>query len=125
MCTLWMRRFLPGVLAVLVVTGCSLQQKKYRVTPSEPTRTIVVRQNQALNWSVVSSYYASNEVVLSYPLCPRQHLIGKPAVKVGAQSVAITLWANTKTCANPATQSITVQLPGLLGHRALTNPGLY
>ena len=119
------KRLALGALTVLLVAGCSLHQTKYRTSPPDPTQTIVVHQNQALNWSVISSYYASNQVVLSYPLCPRQHLIGKPVIKATAQGVAITLWANPKTCANPTTRSLTVRLPEDLGHRPLTNPGLY
>lgn len=121
-----MRLITAAVVALgLATAGCSLQQQRTLPSPPASTSTTIIRQNQALNWSVVSSYYASNQVVLSYPLCPRQHLIGRPEVKASAEGVAITLWANPRTCASPSTQQITIHLPGDLGHRALTNPGLY
>ncbi|HWU33121.1 MAG TPA: hypothetical protein VN108_09615 [Marmoricola sp.] len=119
-----MRKLVAWIALALILSGCSLQQTRVRPSPSEPTRTIIVHQHQALDWSVVSSFYASNQVVLNYRLCPKQHLIGRPVVEATSQGVAITLWANPKTCAAPVTRSITVQLRQNLGHRPLTNPAL-
>lgn len=121
-----MKRFAwgPPALLVMMASGCSLHQVKYRTLPSEPPTTIHVQRLQALDWSVVNSYYLWSEVTLSYPLCRGQHLIGKPAVDATAQTVSITLWANPKTCANPAMHPIVVQLGQNLGHRPLSNPDL-
>lgn len=109
---------------MLLATGCSLQQKKELPSPPAPTKTIIIRQNQALDWSVEQTYYLSNDVTLSYPLCPRQHLIGKPVVALTADNVAVTLWANPMACANPGTRTIVVHLDQPLGHRPLVNPDL-
>ena len=120
-------RFAPVVAggALLILTGCSLQQTKVIEVPNPSgTKTIIVRANQALNWNVTWSYYAADNVRLNYPLCPRQHLVGEPRVKQSAQNVSITLWATQASCANPATKSITVQLGKPLGNRPLTNPSL-
>lgn len=117
------RLALVVVLAALVMTGCSLRQNKV-ITITEPTQTNVINRGQPLDWSVVSSYYASSQVELSYPLCPKQHLLRKPQVQMTAQNVAITLWANPISCSAPTAHTITVQLGHLLGHRPLTNPQL-
>jgi hypothetical protein len=121
-----MRRLIFGavVLLTLTVSGCSLQRHEIRPAPPVVTDTITMHQYQALDWSVINTYYLSNQVSLSYPLCPGQHMIGKPDVRMTGQTVSITLWANPKTCANPTTRSIVVQLRQDLGHRPLSNPNL-
>ncbi|MGN6162719.1 MAG: hypothetical protein ACTHOG_13585 [Marmoricola sp.] len=116
---------LAAALASLAVAGCSLQQTKVvQLPPPSGTKTVIVHPNQALDWNVRSSYFASSSVQLSYGLCPGQHLAGKPQVVQNAHNVSITLWANQATCATPAPQTITVQLGRPLGNRALTNPAL-
>lgn len=120
-------RCAPAVAAsaVLIVTGCSLQQTKVITVPNPSgTQTVIVRANQALNWNVSWSYFAANNVRLTYPLCPGQKLVGRPHVKQDAQNVSITLWATQATCANPMTKNITVQIGKPLGNRPLTNPSL-
>jgi hypothetical protein len=121
-------RFTPLLAAgaVLAVAGCSLQQTKVINVPNPSgTKTVIVHPPQALNWNVTWSYFAANNVRLSYPLCPGQKLVGKPIVKQNAKNVSITLWATQATCANPATKNITVQIGKPLGNRPITNPSLF
>lgn len=121
-----MRALAAVALALITLTtaACSLQQTKTR-TIHEPTQTQTITiERQALDWSMTSSYYASPDVTLSYPLCPRQKRLGKPVVRATAQSVAITLWATPKKCSEPQSHSLTIHLDAPLGNRPITNPGL-
>lgn len=113
------------IVGTALISACSLQQTRVRTIPG-PTEvtTVMVPGKQALEWDVTSSYYASSKVVLSYPLCPGQALVGAPVVQESAASVAITLWATQATCVRGDLKSLTVQLPNNLGHRALSNPDL-
>lgn len=110
--------------ALLTAAGCSLHQTKTLVLPPTTSKTTVIIRRQALDWNVAHSFYAANDVQLTFQLCPGQHLIERPQVQQNAQNVSITLWANPKNCASPVTTSITIPLGRPLAHRALTNPSL-
>lgn len=117
--------FVAMIAAILLASGCSLRQTKVIDVPNPSgTKTVIVQMPHALTWSVTWSYYAASSVRLNYPLCPGQKLIGRPRVQQNAQIVAITLLATQRTCANPDTKNITVQLGRALGNRPLTNPGV-
>lgn len=109
---------------LLTAAGCSLHQTKTLVLPPTTSKTTVIVRRQALDWQVVHSFYAADDVQLSYQICPGQHLIQRPQVQQTAQNVSITLWANQKSCPTALTKNITIHLGQPLAHRALTNPSL-